>query len=84
PMVFVGLMQAIAMWALASRWLKIAVLYGCLGGLYWLVLFLFGKTPETLPKVMTLYTAAAFVVLFATWLQAMRHGRQPSETAPAQ
>ena len=27
-MVFVGLLQALAMWALASRWTKIALLYG--------------------------------------------------------
>ena len=30
-MVFVGLLQSLALWALASRWTKISLLYGALG-----------------------------------------------------
>ena len=37
-MVFVGLLQAFAIWALASRWLKITLLYGGLGLAYWITL----------------------------------------------
>ena len=37
-MAFVGLLQAVGMWALASRWLKVALLYGASGLVYWLVL----------------------------------------------
>ena len=44
-MVFVGLLQALALWALASRWTKISLLYGVLGLGYWLALLLLGKNP---------------------------------------
>jgi hypothetical protein len=37
-MVFVGLLQSLAFWALASRWIKISLLYGGLGIGYWLTL----------------------------------------------
>ena len=30
-MVFVGLLQLLGIWSLASRWLKISLLYGALG-----------------------------------------------------
>ncbi len=35
-MTFVGLLQSLALWALASRWSKISLLYGGLGLAYWL------------------------------------------------
>jgi hypothetical protein len=71
-MTFVGLVQAFAMWALASRWLKIALLYGALGLGYWLTLLAFGKSPEELLRVMPIVSGMAFVVLFSVWLIAMR------------
>ena len=73
-MVFVGLLQALGTWALASRWLKIALLYGVLGLIYWLALFAFGQSPATLLTVMPLAAGLAFVVLFVFWLIAMRRG----------
>jgi hypothetical protein len=71
-MVSVGLLQALAMWALASRWLKIALLYGGLGLIYWLTLFWLGKNPADLLQTMPLAAGTAFVLLFAAWLLAMR------------
>jgi O-antigen/teichoic acid export membrane protein len=74
-MAFVGLSQALAMWALASRWTKISHLYGALGLGYWLALFLFGKTPELLVQTMPVAAGIAFAVLFAFWLLCMKQHR---------
>ncbi|HXE43515.1 MAG TPA: hypothetical protein VN516_10850, partial [Candidatus Baltobacteraceae bacterium] len=71
-MVFAGLIQALGMWALASRWIKISILYGVLGLLYWLVLLFLGQSPEELLRVMPIAAGLAFAVLFAVWLIAMR------------
>jgi len=71
-MVFIGLLQSLAFWALASRWLKISILYGVLGVAYWLVLLLVGKTPEGLLRVMPISASCAFVIMLAVWLLAMR------------
>jgi len=71
-MVFSGLLQALAMWALASRWQKIASLYGVLGLTYWLVLLGFGTTPGRLLQLMPWTACAAFIVLFFSWWIAMR------------
>jgi O-antigen/teichoic acid export membrane protein len=79
-MAFVGLIQALGMWALASRWFKVALLYGGLGLAYWLVLLVFGKTPQLMLRVMPVSAAVAFVVLFIAWLATMRAGsRDDSE-----
>ena len=51
-MIFVALLQALAMWALASRWIKIALLYGGLGLAYWITLLCFGNSPADLLRVM--------------------------------
>lgn len=73
-MVAVGLLQALAMWALASRWMKIALLYGVLGIGYWLILLALGNTPQTLLQTMSAVASAAFGILFIAWLFAMlRH-----------
>jgi hypothetical protein len=71
-MVFVGLLQSLAMWALASRWARVSVLYGALGLAYSLVLLTLGKTPNQLLTIMSVTTGVAFVILFAAWLWAMR------------
>jgi len=71
-MVFVGLLQAIAFWALSSRWHKISLLYGALGLLYWVALFLLGQTPARLLTVMPIGTGVAFIVMFIVWLTRMR------------
>ena len=71
-MVFVGLLQALAMWSLASRWLKVAVLYGVLGLGYWLTLLWFGKTPTELLKLMPVAAGVAFAVLLMVWAVTMK------------
>lgn len=73
-MVFVGLVQALAMWALASRWSKVSLLYGALGGCYWLILLGVGKTPALLLHMMPLVAGLAFLILLFFWRRAMlRH-----------
>lgn len=77
-MIFVALLQALAMWALASQWIKIALLYGGLGLAYWLTLFAFGKSPAELLCVMPVVTGLAFGLLFCVWLIAMKR-HKPAE-----
>jgi len=80
-MAFAGLLQALAMWALASRWLKISLLYGALGLIYWLALLFLGKSPAELLRVMPVAAGIVFVIIFLVWIAAMR----PRKTvAPAQ
>jgi hypothetical protein len=71
-MVFVGLLQALAMWSLASRWIKLSMLYGGLGIAYWIALLCLGKSPTDLLRVMPVAAGVAFGVLFLFWLIAMR------------
>jgi hypothetical protein len=80
-MAFAGLLQALAMWALASRWIKISLLYGVLGAVYWLALLFLGKSPAELLRVMPIAAGIVFVIIFLVWIAAMR----PRKTvAPAQ
>lgn len=79
-MVFVALLQAIAMWALASRWVKIALLYGGLGLAYWLALFCLGTSPEKLLQTMPILTGLAFGVLFFTWLITMNRPQPDAQS----
>ena len=74
-MVFVALLQALAMWALASRWIKIALLYGGLGLGYWLALFCFGNSPANLLKTMPIVVGLSFGILFFAWFIAMKRHR---------
>ena len=74
-MVFVGLLQALALWALASRWTKISLLYGVLGLGYWLALLLLGKIPTDLLRVMPVAAGIAFFIVFLVWLIAHAHGK---------
>lgn len=67
-MVFAGLLQALAWWSLASRWLKTSLLYGFLGLCYWLTLLVFGKTPTDLLRLMPLAAGIAFGLLLFFWL----------------
>ena len=65
-MIFVGLIQALGMWALASNWLKATVLYGVLGATYWAVLL--GVASQATPTVPHTVTpgadAGAFIISF--------------------
>lgn len=74
-MVFVGLLQALAMWALASRWLKVAVFYGVLGLAYWLTLLWRGTTPERLLETMPVAAGVALGGLLAVWAIVMKRVR---------
>jgi O-antigen/teichoic acid export membrane protein len=71
-MAFIGLMQALGMWALASRWLKMALLYGASGLVYWLVLLAWGKSPTVMLQLMPAAAGSAFGLLFVSWLATMR------------
>jgi hypothetical protein len=80
-MAFVGLLQAIALWSLASRWAKISLLYGALGLIYWVTLMNLGKTPAILLQVMPVAAGLAFAALFVAWLLAMRASHPPGHRA---
>ena len=71
-MVLVGLLQSLAYWALASRWLKISIFYGALGIGYWLTLLVVGKTPAMLLQTMLIAAGTAFALLLITWLVTMQ------------
>jgi hypothetical protein len=70
-MVFVGLLQALAMWSLASRWIKLSLLYGGLGIAYWIALLCLGKSPADLLHIMPVAAGVAFGAVFLIWLIAM-------------
>lgn len=74
-MVSVGLLQAMGLWALASRWLKLALLYGALGLAYWVTLLFLGKSPAELLQVMPIGAGIACAAMFLVWLVAMRASR---------
>jgi len=59
-MVFVGLNQSLGMWALASRWFRVSLLYGALGLGYWLTLLVFAHDVDTLLTIMPVAAALAF------------------------
>jgi len=82
-MVFVGLLQAIGMWALASHWLRISLLYGVLGLGYWIFLLTVGKTPEALLHAMPVAAGVAFAILFGFWFKAMRRHQPAPAIQPA-
>jgi O-antigen/teichoic acid export membrane protein len=79
-MVFVGLLQAIAMWSLASRWSKISLLYGALGFGYWLTLLDFGKTPATLLQIMPIAAGTSFGILLLIWLVTMKRHKSAEQS----
>jgi hypothetical protein len=78
-MVFVGLLQALALWALASRWAKISLLYGGLGITYWLILLGLGKNPAALLQTMPVVGGLAFGILFCVWLVTMKRQKPAIE-----
>jgi O-antigen/teichoic acid export membrane protein len=78
-MVFAGLIQALGMWALASRWIKISLLYGGLGLGYWLALLALGRTPAEMLRVMPATAGLTLAILFTVWWIAMRKARLKAE-----
>ena len=84
-MVFVGLLQGLALWALASRWLKAALTYGGLGLAYWVILLLCGRSPAMLLRVMPVAAGVALVCLLSVWVFSMRTtGSGGQDTAGAE
>jgi hypothetical protein len=81
-MVFVGLLQAIATWSLASCWTKTLLLYGALGVGYWTLILVAGKTPALLLDIMPFAAGFAFLVMFIAWIATMRQ-QPPAEPVPA-
>ena len=81
-MVFVGLLQALSTWSLASRWPKILILYFVLGGIYWMALLIYGKSSADLLQAMPIVAGIAFGVLFLIWLIALRTHKigEPAQT----
>jgi hypothetical protein len=77
-MIFVGLLQSLAYWALASRWAKVSFLYGALGLIYVPLLFWFGKTPSQLLHTMVVAAGATFVIVLATWLVSLKRHHPPA------
>jgi len=80
-MVSICLIQAFAAWALASRWLKLSLLYGALGVAYWLTLFSLGKTFADFLRIMPVTAVLTMVILFACWWLTM--WRAEKAEAPA-
>jgi O-antigen/teichoic acid export membrane protein len=82
-MVFVGLLQALGTWSLASRWVRSSLLYGGLGLAYWLALLLLGKTPAMLLRVMPISTGIALAAMLVVWLTTLRGGaKKPANESP--
>jgi hypothetical protein len=79
-MIFVGLLQALALWALASRWSKISLLYGLLGFGYWLTLLALGRSPTALLQTMPVAAGVAFGVLFFVWLFTLRRHKPVAQS----
>ncbi len=79
-MIFVGLLQALALWALASRWSKISLLYGVLGFGYWLTLLALGRSPTALLQTMPIAAGVAFGVLFFVWLFTIRRHKPVAQS----
>ena len=75
-MLFVGMLQGLGMWALASRWSKVTIVYGLAGVAYWLILLGWGTTRETLLKIMPLTAGLAFAIMLGTWFFSMYSNRR--------
>lgn len=81
-MVSVGLLQALGTWSLASRWIKLALLYGGLGLTYWVTLLCLGKTPALLLRVMPITAGIACVAMLLLWFITMRRHQPNPQTQP--
>ena len=88
-MIFAGLIQALGMWALASHWLKMGLLYGALGAAYWGTLLTVARRatppgahldPITLLNLMPIAAAACFAVMFVAWVVMLRRTRHIAPT----
>jgi len=82
-MIFVGLIQALGMWALASHWLKVGLLYGVVGAAYWATLLTVARqatppganlSPNILLNVMPITAFAGFAIMLVAWIVMLRRG----------
>jgi len=71
-MLFVGLLQGLAMWSLASRWSRLTLVYGIAGAAYWLTMLGWGTSLEALLRIMPVAAGAAFAVMVLSWGFTMR------------
>jgi O-antigen/teichoic acid export membrane protein len=78
-MVFIGLIQAIGTFGLASRWFKLGLLYGGLGLAYWLTLLAWGRTPDQMLNCMPAAVTAALVILCSAWLTIIKKSARAPE-----
>ncbi|HTD67951.1 MAG TPA: hypothetical protein VK846_15610 [Candidatus Limnocylindria bacterium] len=74
-MIFVGLIQALGMWAMASNWIKTSFFYGILGAAYWVILLRVGKTPSALLQTMPVIAAVGFIAMLVVWLVSLRRDK---------
>jgi hypothetical protein len=79
-MVFVGLLQGLGMWALASRWSRVTFTYGVAGLAYWLVLLAWGTSRTALLTLMPAAAGLAFGAILLIWLFAMRASPPPAKS----
>jgi O-antigen/teichoic acid export membrane protein len=81
-MLFVGMLQGLGMWALASRWSKVTLVYGVAGLAYWLILLGWGTSLGSLLRIMPILAGSAFAAILGAWLVAMRSARHVDVVAP--
>ena len=77
-MLFVGLLQALSQWALASRWIRTTILFGLLGVCYWFTLLAIGHTPAAMLHIMPIAAGIAFGILLVIWLITMKRHHWPA------
>lgn len=71
-MLFVGLLQGLGLWALASRWTRVTLVYGVVGVGYWLTLLGWGTSLEGLLTIMPVAAGAGFAVMLVAWVWTLR------------
>ena len=71
-MFFLGLVQALGMWVLASRGFVLGLTYGGLGVAYWLTLLMFGRSPDVLLRFMVIASGVVLLVLGSAWFIQVR------------
>lgn len=76
-MAIVAFLQPIAMWALASRHFKIIFLYGILGAVYWVALFIFGQSPNQLLLTMGMGAGVSLMtIVLISQYKSKKYGKE--------
>jgi O-antigen/teichoic acid export membrane protein len=71
-MVFVGLLQGLGVWSLASRWSKVTLIYGVAGAAYWLSLLWLGTSLDALLRMMPMASGMAAAFMLLVWWISLR------------